>query len=164
MVRVPCEPSVPSRKGHIAHVRSTDYFYNMIQHCTILAVGDIGRIFKHDMALRSRYTRYTRYIALCSAICSPTTMIMPPKGVTINHNGDRRGFGTISPHQVPSHLIDPCRGGSITLSLSYLADPRHNGGVLDDRIPIRVQSLPPTMAGDTGHNNTKAWNAEALLF
>lgn len=81
----------------------------------------------------------------------------------INHNGDTQGSAWNAHTQVPSHL-NGSRWGSITLSLSYLADPRHNGGVLDDRIPIRVQSLPPTMAGDTGHNNTKAWNAEALLF
>lgn len=101
---VQCELSVQSRGVHMTPARRTAHLYNIIQYCMNVAVGNIGRIVRHNVLHRTVHTLHTLHITLCSAICSPTAMIMPLKGVTINHNGDTQGSAWNAHTQVPSHL------------------------------------------------------------
>lgn len=149
MVRVPCEPSVPSRKGHIAHVRSTDYFYNMIQYCIFVVFGKIGRVFNHDMALRSRYTWYTQYITLCSAI----SMVMRLKSVTMNM-GISTVIGRVYAQQVPPNLAEPYQEDTHSVLLSALLVPTTMGACWTTGFPS-VFSHPHHNGRGTGHENKK---------
>lgn len=164
-VDVQCELSVQSLWVRMTHVRSTATLYNMIHYCIIVAGGNIGRIFTHNEPPRTLHTLHTLHITLCSAI----SMIMRLKTITINHNGETQGSAWNAYTQMPPHLNGP-RWGAVHSALllpceSPPISPQWGraGSFIGLSQPV-IQQLPPTMAGDTGHNNIKAWNAEALLF